>query len=326
MDGESFGIGGTVTTGDTDTITVPASCSVAPIIPVATSTVITPTAPGGSVGSGNNNNGGRYVPNIGIVKIPTPLTLPAGSGSVTYNYTVWNVGGQQPLDNITVTDDKCSPITYVSGDVNGNGKIDPHEKWKYTCTATLSTTTTNTAIATGYSDDAYHQAAIATAVATVAVGSSLTPPIINLVKLPSRLTPFPFGGGNVTYTYTVTNPGVVAMNNISVTDNKCGSVSYVSGDVNGNNLLDPGEEWIYTCETNVPVTTMNSAATEGSADGFTATGYAFATVLVSAPGLPNTGFPPEGSDGVLWDVVALIIGFLVLTSSLSILILKKRNV
>ena len=75
-----------------------------------------------------------------------------------------------------------------------------------------------------------------------------------------------------------------------------------------------------------PITTMNSATTKGSANGFTATGYAFATVLVSAPGIPNAGFPPEGSSGMLWDIIALAVGFLVLNSSLSILILKKRNV
>lgn len=153
---------------------------------------------GGS--SGNTTGGGRIVPLIGIVKVPTPLSLPTGTGSVTYNYTVWNVGGQEALDNITVVDDKCSPVTYISGDLNGNGKIDPHENWNYSCTTTLSTTTTNTAVATGYGDDVNRQATIATAVATVVVGSSTTP----------LLTPFPYGGGTVTSTSTVTNPGAVA--------------------------------------------------------------------------------------------------------------------
>ena len=258
--------------------------------------VVVPVASGGSVSTG----GGRIVPLIGVTKVPTPFALPAGAGSVTYNYTVWNVGGQQALDNITVTDDKCGPVSYVSGDINGNGKLDPHESWKYTCTTTLATTTINTAIATGYSDDPYHQASIATAVATVVVGKSVTPPLINIVKVPSRLTPFPYGGGSVVYAYTVTNPGVVSMNNVVVTDNKCAPVMFVSGDANHNALLDPGETWTYTCETNVPVSTMNTATAEGSANGFTATGYAFATVLVAVPGLPNTGLPPQAS---LWDSV-----------------------
>ena len=127
-------------------------------------------------------------------------------------------------------------------------------------------------------------------------------PIINLVKVPSRLTPFPYGGGNVVYTYTVTNPGVVPMSGIVVVDNKCAPVSYVSGDANGNGVLDPGETWMYNCGSNVPVSTTNIATAKGSANGMTAISYAFSTVLVAAPGLPNTGFPPR-EGGIPWGVV-----------------------
>jgi uncharacterized repeat protein (TIGR01451 family) len=260
---------------------------------------------------------------IGILKVPDPLALPGGAGSTTYNYTVWNVGDQQALDDVTVTDDKCGPVTYVSGDVNGNDKLDPSEHWKYSCTTTLSTTTTNTAIATGYSDNPQHQAAIATAVATVVVGAPIAPPLINIVKVPSRLTPFPYGGGVVTYTYTVTNPGVVAMNDVTVTDNKCSPVTYVSGDTNSNDLLDPGEVWTYTCKTKVTVSTMDTATAEGSANGFTAIGYAFATVLVAVPGLPNTGFPPEGNS-IPWNAMTLIGVFAIVLISV-VVVLKKRN-
>jgi uncharacterized repeat protein (TIGR01451 family) len=288
-----------------------------PIIPA----VVVPQA---SVFSGGGiSNGGAIVPLIGILKVPTPLALPAGPGSVTYNYTVWNVGGQQALDNVSVADNTCSPVTYVSGDTNSNGKLDPGEHWKYACTVTLSTTTTNTAVATGYSDDSYHQAAFATAVATVVLGSSSPAPLVNIVKVPSRLTPLPFGGGDVTYTYTVTNPGVVAMHDVVVTDNKCAPVSYVSGDANSDHQLEPGETWTYTCGTNISVSTMNTATAKGSANGFTATGYAFATVLVASPGLPNTGFPPE-RDGILWDIVALISVCILISISLAAALRKRR--
>jgi hypothetical protein len=232
------------------------------------------------------------------------------------------------LDNVTVTDDHCSPVTYVSGDLNGNGKLDPGEQWKYTCTATLGVTTTNTAIATGYSDDVYHQASVATAIATVVVGAPITPPLINVVKVPSRLTPFPYGGGNVTYAYAVTNPGVVALHSVTLTDNKCGPVTRISGDANGNNLLDPGETWAYTCTANVPVTTMNIATAEGSANGIMAIGYAFSTVLVAAPGLPNTGFPPTSTPnpGISPWAVAALIGVCASASLSLIAALRKRRI
>jgi hypothetical protein len=98
------------------------------------------------------------------------------------------------------------------------------------------------------------------------------------------------------------------MHDVVVTDNKCAPVSFVSGDTNGNNLLDPSETWAYVCQTNIPVSTWNVATAKGSANGFTALGYAFATVLVATPGLPNTGFP----NGTSWDVIILVTSVLML--------------
>ncbi|MFA6463446.1 MAG: ice-binding family protein [Candidatus Paceibacterota bacterium] len=127
------------------------------------------------VASGHGYVGGspsfvsRTLPQIGITKVPTPQTLPVGNNSVVYNYTVWNVGKQQALANVTVTDDKCATIKYLSGDLNNDGKLDINENWKFSCTTKLSKTTTNTAVATGYSDDSYHQVATSSAVATVRV-------------------------------------------------------------------------------------------------------------------------------------------------------------
>jgi hypothetical protein len=104
--------------------------------------------------------------------VANPAGLPAGPGQVTYNYTVWNVGGQRALTDIKVIDDKCSDVAYVSGDLNFNYKIDPNESWKYSCTSVLPRTTTNTVTATGISDDLYRQTATAKAVTTVQVGET----------------------------------------------------------------------------------------------------------------------------------------------------------
>ena len=229
------------------------------------------------------------MPLIGILEVPSPLALPLGPGIVTYNYTVWNVGWVQPLINVTVTDDKCAHVTLLSGDVNGNHKLDPGEKWQYTCTTMLSNTTTNTAIATGHSDDGFNQTTIATAIATVVVGSAIPSPLINIIKVPSRLTPFPVGGGDVAYVYTVTNPGVAAIHDVLVTDDRCTPVVSLSGDANNNSLLDPSETWMYTCRTHISGSTMNIATAKGKVNGILALDYAFATVLVALPGLPDTG-------------------------------------
>ena len=111
----------------------------------------------------------QVFPQIAIAKVPTPATLIGGPGSVTFDYTVWNTAGPQALANVMVTDDKCTALVFVSGDVNNNAKLDLHENWKYSCNSFLSKTTTNTATAIGYSDDSYHHATTAFAVRTVSV-------------------------------------------------------------------------------------------------------------------------------------------------------------
>ena len=145
-----------------------------------TTPTTTPVAtPGGGGGGGGGSGGGggwSYIPltaKISIEKVPNPSVLPIGSSTVLYTYTVWNSGTIQDLINISVTDDKCSPVTFLSGDINNNNKLDLNEKWKYGCTTNLSTTTTNIATSTGQGDDIYHQTVIATTTATVIVHEAL---------------------------------------------------------------------------------------------------------------------------------------------------------
>jgi hypothetical protein len=76
------------------------------------------------------------------------MELTSGPGSVTYTYRVTNPG-TIPLSAVTVVDDKLSPVTYVSGDVNTDSILQPGEVWMYTGTTTLTETTTNTVTATG---------------------------------------------------------------------------------------------------------------------------------------------------------------------------------
>lgn len=122
---------------------------------------------------------------------------------------------------------------------------------------------------------------------------SLVSPRISISKEANRLTPLPFGGGNVKYTYTVTNPGTIPMHDVSVTDDKCRSVFFVAGDTNDDDMLATNEVWTYACRTKVSVSTRNVAIAEGKANGFTVQDNDSATVLVSTPGLPKTGLSPE---------------------------------
>lgn len=87
-------------------------------------------------------------PLIHVTKIPDVLLLPAEGGMVTYTEKVSNPG-DVALSNVILTDDKCSPVNYISGDINSDSKLDPSETWTYTCQTNLTETTLNTAVATG---------------------------------------------------------------------------------------------------------------------------------------------------------------------------------
>ena len=88
-------------------------------------------------------------PGIQVDKSADTGSLPAGGGNVTYTYEVTNVG-DVALSNVSVSDDKCSPVTYESGDTDHDSKLDLSETWTFTCSADLTKTTTNVATATGW--------------------------------------------------------------------------------------------------------------------------------------------------------------------------------
>lgn len=232
---------------------------------------------------------GGYIkvpPIIDLVKVPSPLALPAGPGSVTYTYTLRNIG-TVPVINITMIDNSCTPA-FVSGDTNNNTQLDLTETWIYNCSVTLQKTHTNNAVATGWANG------ISTtdiASATVIVGIPVVPPLIHVTKVPNPIALIT--SGLVTYTNKVTNPGTVALSNVRLADDKCSPVNYISGDINNNSKLDTSETWTYTCAVNLIKTTTNTITASGDANGLTAYDFAIATVVVSVPGLPQTGFPPE---------------------------------
>ncbi|MFA6194124.1 MAG: ice-binding family protein [Patescibacteria group bacterium] len=269
----------------------------------------------------NNDIGSPVVappvpPLIDVVKVPNPLALPGGSGLVEYTYTLRNIG-TVPVTDITMIGDTCSPIKLISGDMNNNSKLEVNETWKYTCSTTLTETHTNTVVTTGWANGL---SAVDIASAHVIVGLPIVPPLIHVTKVPKPLALLA-GGGWVTYTEKITNPGTVALSNVTLTDDKCSPMKYISGDINGDSKLDTTETWVYTCQSNLAVTTTNTAIATGEANGLIARDLAIATVVVATavPALPNTGLAPEGN--ILWLMLA---GALGLISVALVMILKKR--
>jgi hypothetical protein len=171
-------------------------------------------------------------------------------------------------------------------------------------------------------------------------GPLLVPPVIHVTDVADPISLL-IGPGLVTYRYAVSNAGTMAMSNVTANDNKCSPLVFVSGDTNNDSNLDTNEVWNYTCTTTVPQTTTSNVVASGQANGSTVTDTADATVLVSAPSLPNTGTPlltsstivpgfpktgfsPFGENGqwnfaiILGDAMVVLISFYI--------VLKKRTI
>jgi uncharacterized repeat protein (TIGR01451 family) len=191
-------------------------------------------------------------PGINIVKFTNgddanspPGPLVAVGSTVTFTYVVTNPGNV-PLDNVVVTDDQIGAVTVFTGDTNGNGLLDPSETWTYTATDTatagqyenLGTVTADSSFGPVTDNDPSHY-----------FGSA---PAIDIEKFTNGqdadLPPGPdiTAGDTVTWTYVVTNPGNVPLQNVVVTDDVRGTISSFTGDGNGNGLLDTSETWTYT--------------------------------------------------------------------------------
>lgn len=86
-----------------------------------------------TAGAWRDNTFFNYIQyDLGITKYG-PAIREAGQ-TVTYEYKVTNDGpaSVKPV----VTDDKCSPVTFASGDTNTDGLIQPSETWTFVCTHT----------------------------------------------------------------------------------------------------------------------------------------------------------------------------------------------
>lgn len=262
-----------------------------------------------------------FIPLIGITSVPDPLALPKGPGNVIYHYAVKNFLKELPLFDIQVVDDNCSPVNFVEGDDNGDSRLDYNETWRYACTTKLSETTQNTATVTGttYNITATHKAH-----STVVVGLDKLPPLVSIVNITKVANPLslPVEGGSITFTYKVNNPGLVPLNNVIVTDDKCSVMSSKLGDTNANNLLDINEVWIYTCTTSLKQTTTNTVTVTALANGFQAIGSNTITVVVktldtsdtkarSVPGFPETGTYPNLKT-IIWAILSgILVGLIV---------------
>ena len=262
-----------------------------------------------------------YRATISVEKSPDKPVIRSGE-VVTYTFRVFTTG-PTPIAQVTVADDRCAPTQYMSGDANNDRLLDPTETWTYTCRSTLSTSTDNRVTATGIPPGG----GIVNTTTTTRV--EVREPGIAVAKTGSASQVDP--GSMVTYDYLVTNTGSLALAEVKerISDDRCPSINYVSGDEDGNNLLTSAnsgefadETWLFRCSTRIDVTTVNTVTTVGvPVSGGTPIGppvSATDTWTVEVPDVVSGGHTTTPLPGTGGDLTALLtaLGLLALGSTL----------
>ena len=205
--------------------------------------------------------------------LPVDAVEVAVGSVVTFTYVVENTG-TTPLTNVVVTDDVGGVITnLISGDLNGDGILDLDETWVFEASATAlnglhtCTATVTTGEGVTDADDSNH------------IGNFVNAPAVDIEKLTNGQqadslsdpdVPTVPVGSTVTFSYYVTNPGNVPLNNVVVDDTVHGAITnLVSGDVNGDGILDLTETWLFEHTTTAVLGDSICTATVTTLEGVT---------------------------------------------------------
>lgn len=198
-----------------------------------------------------------------------PLRAPA-----VYEYTVTN-DGTLPLADVTLSDDVCASPTFVTGDSDGDTRLDVDEVWVYECVQTDRLTkadgvpannptqpsvVTNTGTVTGTPVLANTLRPDANVTDTDTATTTVIAPAVSITKTASEA--LVREGDDVTYTYRVRASGDTPVVIVGVVDDLCSPVAFVSGDANSDGVVDLSEVWTYTCTMQLfgPSPVTNTAA------------------------------------------------------------------
>lgn len=238
---------------------------------------ITSTTPDADLSNNTATNVTKIVKSgVEITKVARPEIVPASGGPVTYEYVVRNTG-DNPLSNVTVTDNPTCTITGPEGDLNGDGLLnEPYlgvdrEIWRYTCTKTVNSGTGDvgtTEFPKDTPDNPTTKQNVATVSATDAAGLvisdsdaatvSVAAPAITVTKMLEPAGQLPAPGQDATFRITVKNDGNVPLTGVSTTDGWPGTCSVATIPT-----LAAGESYSYVCSATTPASpTLTTVATD----------------------------------------------------------------
>src|SRR5262249_33079358 len=157
-------------------------------------------------------------PSWKLVKAASPLTFTAAGQVINYSYTLTNTGNVT-INTIAVSDNKVATVSCPVSSLAAGASTTCSGAYTTTSADVTNGSVTNTATAHGTPTSG--TLADATAQATIKLDAK---PSWTLVKTANPTT-FTLPGQLITYTYKLTNTGNTAINTISLTDDKIGTVS-----------------------------------------------------------------------------------------------------
>ena len=183
----------------------------------------------------------------GTLAIDVVGTAHAARGTATsYAYFVsYSSSDGSPLTSVEVSDSECSRLNYVRGDIDNDGVLDTGELWEYECSVVMPD-----------SPSVQH---LATAAGVTLGGETISAEDSLLTSQSEGSLQVSFAGPNeashaqvTTFQFLVTysNPGdsTAASQVATITANQCDSaLQYVSGDVDGDAMVDTDETWLFEC-------------------------------------------------------------------------------
>jgi|GEM_PF-2462188 len=163
-------------------------------------------------------------PAITIVKSPALQNVPSG-GTANFSFTVTS---KTTISNVVVSDPDCDAApAFTGGDTNGDSILTPDETWTYTCSKTgVMADFMNTVTVTGdgplgpVNDTGTANVVVASASMTLAKSGSLND---------ANMDGFAQVGETISYSFTVTNTGTLALTNVAVTDPMVSPITCPSG-------------------------------------------------------------------------------------------------
>ena len=228
----------------------------------------------------------------------------AAPRTITYSYDVTN-GGNVSLSNVTLGDNNTdAPPVFDSidgsntGDTDGDDELDVGETWSYTATHTVSQADIDSGasivnLATANSTESEPDTGTVTVTVTQNPGIVVqkTPDITNTSTAVNAVLL-----EDITFTYTVTNSGNVALENPVLTDDLESPVlpipfdtvvGFIAGDTDQDGKLDLGETWTATVDHSVTQADLDAGqiGTDGALAGELGTATVTATgALDTDPG------------------------------------------